>query len=89
MLEQSIAEKALAADTVSEIFGATSNQISHFLDILKEKKTKEALEVILSLEHTGGDVKIFVAAVLKQLHRSLLSQYGIESTSAKTAFSSK
>lgn len=52
-------------------------QVSHFLNALKKKNSKEALEIIQTIIHEGVDMKHFIQELIKKLHELLLVNSGI------------
>ncbi len=77
LLEQIISEDVTTLEKVNGILGVSSVNKNNFLLLLKQKKTKEALQEIRELDIKGKDFKLFVTEILNLLHELLLNQYGI------------
>lgn len=77
-LEQAVSENCLDENSILKFFGRDNLKVEFFLELLKEKKTKEALKTILSMTGRGVDFRFFISEVLNFLHNLLLAQHGID-----------
>lgn len=78
MLEQVIAEGALSDLTKARQVIGKDFHIEAFLRLLSEKKTKEALLLVVEMGKRGVDLRFFIAEVLHILHSLLLLEHGID-----------
>ncbi len=54
-----------------------THYVSEFLQVIREKKTKESLRLVQNLVEQGVDIKYFLTQVLKELHKTLLIEVGV------------
>lgn len=78
LLQQAITEEVLTLEGIERILGKASISREKFLELIKEKKTKEALETVMEMGEKGADFRFFVSRVLDLLHDLLLIQHGVE-----------
>lgn len=78
ILEQAINQKAFTEAEIAELIGVDHIIPAKFLLKLKNNKTQELLEDIVSMAEKGADFRFFTSEILNLLHRLLLQMHEID-----------
>ena len=86
ILEQVSFEGKVTLEKVRKIIGLVSEfSLDEFLNLLKEKKVKDALEWVSRAYENGMNLKILTERVLDKLRSSLLACFGVQIEGEKEA----